>query len=100
MVIPFYKSKQFPLDASRSKPGGITKKNRILPTKTENKKKVEDHPRTNKSVLGDKNRLWYMDSVVQTYDGESFQTKKFVKKLLGKVRFRNDHFGAIMGYGE
>ncbi|GJZ21662.1 retrovirus-related pol polyprotein from transposon TNT 1-94 [Tanacetum coccineum] len=31
-----------------SKPRSNTKKNRILPAKTENKKKVEDHPRTNK----------------------------------------------------
>nr|GEW67040.1 integrase, catalytic region, zinc finger, CCHC-type, peptidase aspartic, catalytic [Tanacetum cinerariifolium] len=26
--------------------------------------------------------------------------KKFVKKFIGIVRFRNDHFGAIMGYGD
>ncbi|GJS55327.1 retrovirus-related pol polyprotein from transposon TNT 1-94 [Tanacetum coccineum] len=36
--------------ASRSKPRSNTKKNRILPAKSENKKKVEDHPRTNKST--------------------------------------------------
>ncbi|GJV47635.1 retrovirus-related pol polyprotein from transposon TNT 1-94 [Tanacetum coccineum] len=35
-------------EASGSKPRSNTKKNRILPAKTENKKKVEDHPRTNK----------------------------------------------------
>ncbi|GKA35640.1 hypothetical protein Tco_0722131 [Tanacetum coccineum] len=33
--------------ASGSTPRSNTKKNRILPAKTENKKKVEDHPRTN-----------------------------------------------------
>ncbi|GJR13124.1 hypothetical protein Tco_0795776 [Tanacetum coccineum] len=37
-------------DASRSKPKRNTKKNRILPAKSENKMIVEDHPRTNKSV--------------------------------------------------
>ncbi|GJR55710.1 retrovirus-related pol polyprotein from transposon TNT 1-94 [Tanacetum coccineum] len=37
-------------EASGSKPRSNTKKNRILPTKSENKKKFEDHPRTNKSV--------------------------------------------------
>ncbi|GJW38742.1 hypothetical protein Tco_0064587 [Tanacetum coccineum] len=37
-------------DANRSKPRSNTKKNRILPTKSENKMKVEDHPRKNKSV--------------------------------------------------
>ncbi|GJY89895.1 hypothetical protein Tco_0505091 [Tanacetum coccineum] len=44
-------------EASRSKPKSNTKKNRILPAKTENKKKVEDHPRTNKSVWTKVNRV-------------------------------------------
>ncbi|GJS99389.1 retrovirus-related pol polyprotein from transposon TNT 1-94 [Tanacetum coccineum] len=44
-------------EASRSKPRSNTKKNRILPAKTENKKKVEDHPRTNKSVWTKVNRV-------------------------------------------
>ncbi|GKA85667.1 hypothetical protein Tco_0807321 [Tanacetum coccineum] len=35
-------------EASKSKPGSNTKNNRILPDKSENKMKVEDHPRTNK----------------------------------------------------
>ncbi|GJY39622.1 integrase, catalytic region, zinc finger, CCHC-type containing protein, partial [Tanacetum coccineum] len=37
-------------EASRSKPRSNTKKNRIVPAKSERKKKVEDHPRTDKSV--------------------------------------------------
>ncbi|GKA91537.1 retrovirus-related pol polyprotein from transposon TNT 1-94 [Tanacetum coccineum] len=36
--------------ASGSKPRSNTKHNRILPAKSVNNKKVEDHPRTNKSV--------------------------------------------------
>ncbi|GJU37643.1 hypothetical protein Tco_1185997 [Tanacetum coccineum] len=44
-------------EASRSKPRSNTKKNRILPAKSENKKKVEDHPRTNKSVWTKVNRV-------------------------------------------
>ncbi|GJY58020.1 retrovirus-related pol polyprotein from transposon TNT 1-94 [Tanacetum coccineum] len=28
------------------------------------------------------------------------QLRNFVKKFIGTVRFRNDHFGAIMGYGD
>ncbi|GKC02260.1 hypothetical protein Tco_0993870 [Tanacetum coccineum] len=40
-----------------NKPRSNTKKNRILPAKTENKKKVEDHPRTNKSVWTKVNRV-------------------------------------------
>ncbi|GJY34192.1 hypothetical protein Tco_0418661 [Tanacetum coccineum] len=44
-------------DASRSKPRSNTKKNRILPAKSENKMKVEDHPRINKSVWTKVNRV-------------------------------------------
>ncbi|GKB28295.1 retrovirus-related pol polyprotein from transposon TNT 1-94 [Tanacetum coccineum] len=44
-------------EASGSTPRSNTKKNRILPAKTENKKKVEDHPRTNKSVWTKVNRV-------------------------------------------
>ncbi|GKD83823.1 hypothetical protein Tco_1350662 [Tanacetum coccineum] len=44
-------------EASGSKPRSNTKKNRILPTKSENKKKVEDHPRTNNSVWTKVNRI-------------------------------------------
>ncbi|GJX56385.1 retrovirus-related pol polyprotein from transposon TNT 1-94 [Tanacetum coccineum] len=44
-------------EASGSKPRSNTKKNRILPAKRENKKKVEDHLRTNKSVWTKVNRV-------------------------------------------
>ncbi|GJS34871.1 hypothetical protein Tco_0533253 [Tanacetum coccineum] len=43
--------------ASGSKPKSNTKKNRILPAKRENKKKVEDHLKTNKSVWTKVNRF-------------------------------------------
>ncbi|GKC78605.1 retrovirus-related pol polyprotein from transposon TNT 1-94, partial [Tanacetum coccineum] len=46
-------------EASGSKPRSNTKKNRILPAKCENKKKVEDHPRTNKSVWTKVNQVVY-----------------------------------------
>ncbi|GJU23866.1 hypothetical protein Tco_1157208 [Tanacetum coccineum] len=32
--------------------------------------------------------------------GDRSWLKKFVKKFIGTVRFGNDHFGAIMGYGD
>ncbi|GKE42051.1 retrovirus-related pol polyprotein from transposon TNT 1-94 [Tanacetum coccineum] len=32
--------------------------------------------------------------------GDRSRLKNFVKKFIGTVRFRNDHFGAIMGYGD
>ncbi|GJZ90709.1 hypothetical protein Tco_0662636 [Tanacetum coccineum] len=44
-------------EASRSKPRSNTKKNRILPAKSKNKKKVEDHPRINKLVWTKVNRV-------------------------------------------
>ncbi|GJR39665.1 integrase, catalytic region, zinc finger, CCHC-type containing protein [Tanacetum coccineum] len=44
-------------EASGSKPRSNTKKNRILPAKRENKKKLEDHLRTNKSVWTKVNRV-------------------------------------------
>ncbi|GJT52935.1 hypothetical protein Tco_0987989 [Tanacetum coccineum] len=44
-------------EASGSKPMSNTKKNRILPAKSYNKKKVEAHPRNNKSKLKQKNRV-------------------------------------------
>ncbi|GKB05516.1 hypothetical protein Tco_0833711 [Tanacetum coccineum] len=44
-------------DASGSQPRSNTKKNRILPAKSVNKKQVEEHPRTNKSSLKTMNRV-------------------------------------------
>ncbi|GJU65263.1 retrovirus-related pol polyprotein from transposon TNT 1-94 [Tanacetum coccineum] len=44
-------------EANGSKPRSNTKNNRILPAKSVNKKKVEDHPRTNKSVWTKVNRV-------------------------------------------
>ncbi|GKF20586.1 hypothetical protein Tco_0069224 [Tanacetum coccineum] len=32
--------------------------------------------------------------------GDRSRLKNFVKKFIGTVRFRNDHFGAIIGYGD
>ncbi|GJW12289.1 retrovirus-related pol polyprotein from transposon TNT 1-94 [Tanacetum coccineum] len=36
----------------------------------------------------------------KTYDGGSLKAHEFHKKFIGIVRFGNDHFGAIMGYGD
>ncbi|GKA95502.1 integrase, catalytic region, zinc finger, CCHC-type containing protein [Tanacetum coccineum] len=103
-------------DASRSQPMSTTKKNRILPVKSVNKKKVEEHPRTNKSSLQTTNRvdssisskrtvvqiiLWYLDSGCSKHmTGDRSRLRNFMKKFIGTVRFGNDHFGAIMGYGD
>ncbi|GJR20251.1 retrovirus-related pol polyprotein from transposon TNT 1-94 [Tanacetum coccineum] len=36
----------------------------------------------------------------KTYEGDRSRLMNFVKKFIGTVRFGNDHFGAIMGYGD
>ncbi|GJR78106.1 retrovirus-related pol polyprotein from transposon TNT 1-94 [Tanacetum coccineum] len=44
--------------------------------------------------------LWYLDSGCSKHmTGDRSRLKKFMKKFIGTVRFWNDHFGAIMGYG-
>nr|GEV27692.1 hypothetical protein [Tanacetum cinerariifolium] len=124
-------------DVGGSKPRSNTKKNMISPAKSVNKKKVEEHPRTNKSSLQKANRVDYSISskrtdpnknwrsnfpkslsssvfkcrstdrplvfglgLLKTYDRESLTAQEFHKKFIGIVRFGNDHFGAIMGYGD
>nr|GEZ36176.1 hypothetical protein [Tanacetum cinerariifolium] len=83
-------------DASGSQPRSNTKKNRISPAKGVNKKQVEEQPRTNKSHLRTTNRV---DSSSRPKRDRS-RLMNFVKKFIETVRFRNDHFGAIMGYGD
>ncbi|GJT80440.1 integrase, catalytic region, zinc finger, CCHC-type containing protein [Tanacetum coccineum] len=103
-------------EASASKPRSNTKNNRILPAKSDNNKKVEDHLRNNKSNLKQENCvessisskrtviqivMWYLDSGCSKHMMRNHsRLKNFVKKFIETVRFRNDHFGAIMGYGD
>nr|GEV96729.1 integrase, catalytic region, zinc finger, CCHC-type, peptidase aspartic, catalytic [Tanacetum cinerariifolium] len=45
--------------------------------------------------------LWYMDSGCSKHmTRDRSRLMNFVKKFIETVRFRNDHFGAIMGYGD
>ncbi|GJT84829.1 retrovirus-related pol polyprotein from transposon TNT 1-94 [Tanacetum coccineum] len=45
--------------------------------------------------------LWYLDSGFSKHmTKDRSQLKNFVKKFIRTVRFGNDHFGAIMGYGD
>nr|GEW03056.1 hypothetical protein [Tanacetum cinerariifolium] len=45
--------------------------------------------------------LWYLDSSCSKHmTGDCSRLRNFVKNFIGTVRFRNDHFGAIMGYGD
>nr|GEY03739.1 integrase, catalytic region, zinc finger, CCHC-type, peptidase aspartic, catalytic [Tanacetum cinerariifolium] len=85
-------------NASGSQPRSNTKKNRISPAKGVNKMPVEDQPRTNKSYLRTSNRVDSSWSKHMTRDRSRLMN--FIKKFIGIVRFGNDHFGAIMGYGD
>ncbi|GKC68329.1 hypothetical protein Tco_1100927 [Tanacetum coccineum] len=75
--------------ASGSKPRSNTKKNRILPAKSENKKKVEDHHRTNKSVWTKVNRVDSSISskrvVINSNSESCAQRTKWVWKATGKL---------------
>nr|GEZ92807.1 hypothetical protein [Tanacetum cinerariifolium] len=43
--------------------------------------------------------IWYLDSGCSKHmTGDRSRLLNFMKKLIGTVRFGNDHFGAIMGY--
>nr|GEZ96817.1 integrase, catalytic region, zinc finger, CCHC-type, peptidase aspartic, catalytic [Tanacetum cinerariifolium] len=103
--------------ASGSQPQSNHKTNRISPAKGANKLPVEDLPRTNKSHLRTTNHVdsssrltrtvinLNSDSICQTccskhMTGDSSWLLNFMKKFIGTVRFGNDHFGAIMGYGD
>nr|GFA67464.1 retrovirus-related Pol polyprotein from transposon TNT 1-94 [Tanacetum cinerariifolium] len=45
--------------------------------------------------------LWYLDSGYSKHmTGDRSRLRNFVKKFIGIVRLGNDHFGAIMGYGD
>nr|GEY02832.1 integrase, catalytic region, zinc finger, CCHC-type, peptidase aspartic, catalytic [Tanacetum cinerariifolium] len=103
-------------DASRSHTRSNIKKNRISPAKGVNKLQVEEQPRTNKSPLRTSNRvdsssrpkrtvvqivLWYLDSgYSKQMTGDHSRLMNFMKKFIETFRFRNDHFGAIMGFGD
>nr|GEV48770.1 retrovirus-related Pol polyprotein from transposon TNT 1-94 [Tanacetum cinerariifolium] len=100
-------------NASGSQPKSNTNTNRIPLAKGVNKLPVEDQPRTNKSHLRTSNHvdsgsrlkrtivLWYLDSGCSKHMmRDRSRLMNFVKKFIETVRFRNDHFGAIMGYGD
>nr|GEY73009.1 integrase, catalytic region, zinc finger, CCHC-type, peptidase aspartic, catalytic [Tanacetum cinerariifolium] len=45
--------------------------------------------------------LWYLDSgCSKRMTGDRSRLMNFMKKFIRTVRFRNDHFGAIIGYGD
>ncbi|GKF57744.1 hypothetical protein Tco_0171281, partial [Tanacetum coccineum] len=45
--------------------------------------------------------LWYLDSGCSKHmTGNHLKLKNFVEKFIRIIRFGNDHFGAIIGYGD
>nr|GEU75215.1 hypothetical protein [Tanacetum cinerariifolium] len=90
-------------DASELQPRSITKKNRISSAKCVNKMQIKEQLRTNKSHLRTMNRV---DSSSLSKSCSKHMTRdrswlmNFVKKFIKIVTFGNDHFGAIMGYGD
>nr|GEV31937.1 hypothetical protein [Tanacetum cinerariifolium] len=104
-------------NASESQPRSNTKKNRISPAKDVNKLLVEEQSKTNKSLLRTSNRVDSSSRIKRTViksnsdsicqkcclkhmTGDRLRLMNFVKKFIGTVRFGNDHFGDIMGYGD
>ncbi|GKF11504.1 hypothetical protein Tco_0049430, partial [Tanacetum coccineum] len=73
-------------EASGSKPRSNTKNNRILPAKSDNKKKVKAHPRNNKSNLKQENHV--DSSISHKLCCEIFEicTCPLVKNVLSKVK--------------
>ncbi|GKD03819.1 integrase, catalytic region, zinc finger, CCHC-type containing protein [Tanacetum coccineum] len=84
-------------DASRSQPKINTKKNRILPAKSVNKKKVEEHPRTNKSSQKKSNRV---DSSISSKRAKPKQVWKATGKLLTNVGYQWKPTGRKFTLGE
>ncbi|GKE09307.1 retrovirus-related pol polyprotein from transposon TNT 1-94, partial [Tanacetum coccineum] len=91
--------------ARRSQPKRNTTNDKTLPANSVPKIKVEDHPKNNKSTLSKKNRIDSSISVRRTVfntnSNSLYKTCRTSRPLfIGTVKFRNDHFGAIMGYGD
>ncbi|GJV61992.1 retrovirus-related pol polyprotein from transposon TNT 1-94 [Tanacetum coccineum] len=78
-------------EASRPKPRSNTKNNRILPAKSDNKKKVKDHPRNNKSNLKQKNRV--DSSISSKHFGMTFcvRLRDMENYVIGTVRSPGKH---------
>nr|GEX67819.1 copia protein [Tanacetum cinerariifolium] len=118
VIMPAVKSKVLApgvngaIAANGSKPRSNTKKDWTFPAKSD-MKKVEVHHRSNKSSAKRKNRVdssisykrtdkkvWQATGKLFATIGDRLRLRNFVKKFIRTVRFRNDHFGAMMGYGD
>ncbi|GKA71824.1 hypothetical protein Tco_0778040 [Tanacetum coccineum] len=82
-------------DASRSQPRNTTKKNRILSVKSVNKKKVEEHPRTNKSSLRTTNRV---DSIISSKRTVINSNSHSVSQTCNKCLISANHDVCVVDY--
>ncbi|GJR57115.1 hypothetical protein Tco_1499277 [Tanacetum coccineum] len=82
-------------DASGSQPRSNTKKNRILPAKSVDKKKVEEHPRTNKSILKTTNRF---DSSISSKRTVINSNSRSVCKTCNKCLISTNHDMCVVNY--
>nr|GEW11278.1 ribonuclease H-like domain-containing protein [Tanacetum cinerariifolium] len=77
--------------------------NGISPAASVNRKTIKDHPRTNKSNLQKSNRVGSSissKSCSRHMTRDRLRLKNFMKKFIETDRFGNNHFSAIMGYGD
>nr|GEW62537.1 hypothetical protein [Tanacetum cinerariifolium] len=82
-------------DASGSKPRSNTKKNRISPAKSVNKKTVEDHSRTNKSNFQKPNRV---DSNISSNRTVINSNSDFVFQTCNKCFISTNHDMCVIKY--
>ncbi|GJU47102.1 integrase, catalytic region, zinc finger, CCHC-type containing protein [Tanacetum coccineum] len=106
--------------ASKTVPKRAPRNHSSLPAKSANARRVEAHHRTlNKKNRVDSNLLvkhsvsvsnlnnvvqivlWYLDSGCSRHmTGDRAQLINFVEKFIGIVRFGNDEYASIVGYGK
>ncbi|GKB12107.1 hypothetical protein Tco_0846030 [Tanacetum coccineum] len=82
-------------NASGSQPKSNTKKNRILPAKSVNKKKVKEHPRTNKSSLKTTNHI---DSSISSKRTAINSNSHSVCKTCNKCLISANHDMCVVNY--
>ncbi|GJR49725.1 hypothetical protein Tco_1400246 [Tanacetum coccineum] len=83
------------IEDSGSKPRSNTKNNKILTAKSDNKKKVKDHPRNNKSNLKQNNRV---DSSISSKHTVINSNSNFVCKTCNKCIISANHDKCVMKY--
>nr|GEU71269.1 integrase, catalytic region, zinc finger, CCHC-type, peptidase aspartic, catalytic [Tanacetum cinerariifolium] len=79
----------------------IVAMNRAVKLEAENFKLLEKFKNDDHDTMVVQIVLWYLDSgYSKRMTGDPSWLRNFVKKFIGTVRFKNNHFGAIIGYGD